>query len=251
MFDLPEPFGPTITDTPGVNSSRVRSGNDLKPFRVIDLRCIVTALQASSSAVGRRGLLGVLLRAPGAARRPPRRRPSPPPRTVRSCGGPVLRDDRRRRTTAPRRASRSCSADLKSAGALERLLDLRRERLDHRLGGPSRSRSSGSTAPITASIIDGQHALGRAPAPRSPRAATSGGAASRSRSGSPSRSRDRPAGAARDRLRADLGQPAGAVLLGLQPRIQVRGDRQAEHRVAQEREPLVGVGAAARPRTRA
>ena len=40
MLDLPEPFGPTTTDTPGVKSSRVRSGNDLKPFRVIDRRCI-------------------------------------------------------------------------------------------------------------------------------------------------------------------------------------------------------------------
>ena len=40
MFDLPEPLGPTITDTPGANASRVRSGNDLKPFSVIELRCI-------------------------------------------------------------------------------------------------------------------------------------------------------------------------------------------------------------------
>ena len=40
MFDLPQPFGPTTTLTPGENSSLVRSGKDLKPFRVIDLRCI-------------------------------------------------------------------------------------------------------------------------------------------------------------------------------------------------------------------
>ena len=40
-LDLPEPLGPTITETPGANSSRVRSGKDLKPFRVNDLRCIV------------------------------------------------------------------------------------------------------------------------------------------------------------------------------------------------------------------
>ena len=33
MFDLPQPFGPTITLTPGENSSFVRSGKDLKPFR--------------------------------------------------------------------------------------------------------------------------------------------------------------------------------------------------------------------------
>ena len=39
MLDLPDPFGPTITDTPGENVSRVRSGKDLKPFSVIELRC--------------------------------------------------------------------------------------------------------------------------------------------------------------------------------------------------------------------
>jgi hypothetical protein len=38
MLDLPEPFGPTTTETPGENSSRVRSGNDLKPFRFSDRR---------------------------------------------------------------------------------------------------------------------------------------------------------------------------------------------------------------------
>ena len=39
-FDLPEPLGPTTTETPGANSSLVRSGKDLKPFRVIDFRCM-------------------------------------------------------------------------------------------------------------------------------------------------------------------------------------------------------------------
>src|SRR5215212_9822553 len=39
-FDLPDPFGPTITDTPGVKSSFVRSGNDLNPFSAIERRCI-------------------------------------------------------------------------------------------------------------------------------------------------------------------------------------------------------------------
>ena len=38
-LDLPEPLGPTITDTPGANSSRVRSGKDLKPLSTIVLRC--------------------------------------------------------------------------------------------------------------------------------------------------------------------------------------------------------------------
>src|SRR5687768_17847708 len=40
MFDLPQPFGPTITLTPGENSSRVRSGKDLKPLMEIELRCM-------------------------------------------------------------------------------------------------------------------------------------------------------------------------------------------------------------------
>ena len=39
-LDLPEPLGPTTTDTPEAKSSFVRSGNDLKPLRVSDLRCI-------------------------------------------------------------------------------------------------------------------------------------------------------------------------------------------------------------------
>src|SRR6516164_7380320 len=36
-LDLPEPLGPTTTLTPGPNSSRVRSGNDLKPLSVSEL----------------------------------------------------------------------------------------------------------------------------------------------------------------------------------------------------------------------
>jgi hypothetical protein len=38
MLLLPEPFGPTMTLTPGENSSVVRSGKDLKPFIEIDFR---------------------------------------------------------------------------------------------------------------------------------------------------------------------------------------------------------------------
>ncbi len=67
MLDLPDPFGPTTTDTPGENSSRVRSGNDLKPLSVIDLRCTPSPLQSVQRRLGGR-LLGVLLRAAGAPR---------------------------------------------------------------------------------------------------------------------------------------------------------------------------------------
>src|SRR3954447_5892911 len=66
MFDLPDPFGPTITLTPGPNSSRVRSGNDLKPFRVIDFRCTGSGLRRLERGPRRR-LLGLLLAAPGPA----------------------------------------------------------------------------------------------------------------------------------------------------------------------------------------
>jgi hypothetical protein len=37
-------------------------------------------------------------------------------------------------------------------------------------------------------------------------------------------------------------------VLGLEPRIQVRGDRERQHAVAEERQPRVGVAAARRPR---
>src|SRR3954466_14020943 len=48
MFDLPEPLGPTITDTPGPNSSLVRSGKDLKPLRVSDFRCTAGMVAGAS-----------------------------------------------------------------------------------------------------------------------------------------------------------------------------------------------------------
>jgi hypothetical protein len=79
-FDLPEPFGPTMTDTPGPNSSFVRSGKDLKPLREIDRRCI-------SPSPPRRPR-----RAPGA--RPPARRPS--------SSGPSPPRGRSRRSAPPR-----------------------------------------------------------------------------------------------------------------------------------------------------
>src|SRR4051812_43777825 len=66
MFDLPEPFGPTITETPGENSSRVRSGNDLKPLRLTDLRCMSRSEPVEGDRSRR--LLGLLLRTAGAAR---------------------------------------------------------------------------------------------------------------------------------------------------------------------------------------
>ena len=53
MFDLPEPLGPTITLTPGENSSFVRAGNDLNPFISIDLRYISSSVRKACDRVGR------------------------------------------------------------------------------------------------------------------------------------------------------------------------------------------------------
>src|SRR5690349_11836213 len=39
MFDLPEPFGPTTTATPGSRRTSTASGNDLKPRSLIARRC--------------------------------------------------------------------------------------------------------------------------------------------------------------------------------------------------------------------
>src|SRR5947209_11232589 len=61
MLDLPDPFGPTTTLTPGPKSSWVRSGNDLKPFSVSDFRC-TRALPLQAFDGHPRGLLlGLLL----------------------------------------------------------------------------------------------------------------------------------------------------------------------------------------------
>ena len=250
-FDFPDPLGPTITLTRRApNSSRVRSGNDLKPLSVIDFRCIELALtrppRASSSAAARGRLLGVLL----ATARCPRRRPTrrtcaatakcgraagpPPPSTTYA-------------TTSPRRASSSCSADLKSTGRsiassisgtnasttagavrLEPELQVARpdDRLDHRRQHPL-----------------GAHQRVARSARRRP-----GAAAHRSRSGTPSRSATarhaRPETAC---ARTFVSRPAPKRSASR------RGYRWVvtasdEHRVAQEGQPLVGVGAPLGPR---
>src|SRR3954449_4836002 len=58
MLDLPQPLGPTMTLTPGANSSLVRSGNDLNPLMVIELRCTGSG-RLSVSSDGISGLAGV------------------------------------------------------------------------------------------------------------------------------------------------------------------------------------------------
>src|SRR6185503_7388146 len=49
MFDLPQPFGPTIAVTPGGSSRTVRSMNDLKPFSSI---CLIRIRAPSPPASG-------------------------------------------------------------------------------------------------------------------------------------------------------------------------------------------------------
>src|SRR6185295_10049108 len=66
-LDLPDPFGPTITETPGEKSSRVRSGKDLKPLSEIDLRCTSGRVLCVQGRLRGR-LLGLLLRSPTAPR---------------------------------------------------------------------------------------------------------------------------------------------------------------------------------------
>ncbi len=50
-LDFPEPFGPTMTVTPGSNSRVVESAKDLKPRRVSDLRYTVRVTVPGSSRV--------------------------------------------------------------------------------------------------------------------------------------------------------------------------------------------------------
>ena len=160
-FDLPEPFGPTTTATPG--SSRISTGstNDLKPRSLIAFRCTRrpsyrgrrgrrlarSSVPLGASSLGSAGglderlargvLLGVLLRA---ARRPCRRlsvvdhrgrgeravvrRPFDVEQRVR---------DRCARAARAVPAARSCGRRASS----ERVLDLRLERLDDRPARPA------------------------------------------------------------------------------------------------------------------
>src|SRR4051812_29227317 len=145
MLDLPLPLGPTITATPGLKVSRVRSGNDLKPRSVIELRCIPGRM----IAVGRRGgpasrstsqglecglgrgLFGVLLRAPRPAgeRLAPDHRHAPEGPLVRRA---LLRgdlvDDHRAAAGEP-----LLQGGLEVGRVRQRALDLGRERLHHRI----------------------------------------------------------------------------------------------------------------------
>ena len=145
MFDLPLPFGPTITLMPGPKSSRVRSGKDLKPFSVIDFRCMARHRRPR----GRRASLE-------------RRRAPPPARTPSWCGRcrcpsvraadlgdrleqavvrrPLLVHDPVDHDLAPLREPLLQLA-LEVVHAADRALDLRLEGLRDRLRGRARTRT--------------------------------------------------------------------------------------------------------------
>ena len=167
-LDLPEPFGPTITETPGEKSSRVRSGNDLKPLSVIDLRCTSGLHVApTSSAAAAAACSASFLERPE-----PRATVSPSTiaatSNVRSCGGPGLR---RHLVEHERAAPRQplLQRRLEVGRPLERLLDLRRERLAHRLR--RRLEAVGQVARADHRLDHrGEHPLGRDAAPPAPAA---------------------------------------------------------------------------------
>src|SRR3954468_12119429 len=132
-LDLPDPFGPTITDTPGENSSRVRSGKDLKPFRVSDRRCTRTSARHGFQRRLGGCLLRVLLRAPGAPgdlRGAHHRGYLEDPLVRRALLGRHAVGDER---PAARQALLQCRLEVR--GRVQRLLDLGLEHLHHRLGG--------------------------------------------------------------------------------------------------------------------
>src|SRR3954452_5598229 len=80
-LDLPDPFGPTTTVTPGSNWSVVGLANDLKPLRVSDFKNTARPTLVAST-------------------RPPREpplipiRPPPPPRRRQTIWAPLVDKDR-------------------------------------------------------------------------------------------------------------------------------------------------------------
>ena len=108
---------------------------------------------------------------------------------------------------ARRRASSSCSADLKSIRCSDRVLDPRLEGGGDRVGDPLEAEGEEAGADQRLGRPPAAAARRRAgPRPGSP-SSSSSGSASRSISGTPSSRADLGAGDAADRLVVDLGQP--------------------------------------------
>ena len=149
MLDLPLPFGPTITLTPGPNSSRVRSGNDLKPLSVIDFRCIGQSSSPPEPICPSpaRGAPAPLVPPPAptpscCARPAPTGRPSTSATVSkrRSCGGPSSFDDGVGDELAAL-GEPLLQLALEVEHVRDRVLDLRLERLRDRRPPCARSRT--------------------------------------------------------------------------------------------------------------
>src|SRR5215218_722291 len=259
-FDFPQPFGPTITLTPGEKTSLVRSGKDLKPLMVIELRCIYLTPRASGSLAPRpdetsaplpkalQGLFGgrLLGRFLGAARAMPE--------DLAVDARVHLEHTVMRRTgftgdLIPYAGSVPCEAllerRLEVQQALGGELDLHRERRQRRRGG--RLEPVVQIAGADHRLADrGEGAFGgeqridldaAVDLPR-PRLAKEFGHAERLR--------HLGAGAPRDRLPMHLRQPPDVGVR--ESAEQVLGHREAEDAVAEEGEPPVRVGAMLDPR---
>src|SRR5436190_16829926 len=120
MFDLPEPLGPTITLTPGENSSLVRPGNDLNPFISIDLKYISRPRSERLAGESDETCPAIPPGASAPPRPPSAPRPScygrrrfprshrprwPPPRRSAGALGPIRRSRRRLRALGGARAA--------------------------------------------------------------------------------------------------------------------------------------------------
>ena len=256
MFDLPEPLGPTTTETPGREVQLRAVGEGLEALERDRAQVHQRSVPSSSSTIDRgvvgmqrlqrgpRGLLlGVLLRAPRAA----------PDLLARDRRDDLERAVVRRPGLAvdgvldERRAAREALLQrrLEVDRVRQRVRDLRLEGLDDRGGGAL-------VAVVQVARADHrldhrrQHALGL-----DERVGALADARGRRRAqpvGHAEALGDGAAGHARHALGADLRQPAGAEALGLQARVEVRRHGEAQHGVAEERQARVGVAAALGPR---
>jgi hypothetical protein len=188
-------------------------------------------------------LLCMLLRAPRArSYRAPRDGGGDLERAVvrwPELGGHLVGDD------VPALGQALLERGLEVDGMAERVLDLGREGLDDRGGRPlvARVQVAGADDGLDDArehALGGDERRGRLADPRRRRGREQLGDAEALRDGATRR--------AGDGLRADLRQPAGAEALGLQARVEVRRDGQAEHRVAEEGQPRVGVRRPVGPR---
>ena len=250
-FDLPEPFGPTTTATPGSRRTSTGSGNDLKPRSLIDCRCTRRGSYGGGARTGRRSL-PASRRARGASSAS-RAASCSASFFVRPLPTPSLLAVDHRRAGEPPVVRRAVDLEhgvaTVRAGARERLLQLRlvvdvlrgrvldparrtRRRSPCSIGSKPCSRKSARERRLeqrrehVAVAREARELVVREPTPRS-----ASFVAELELPG------DRGAALARDDVRADLRQPAlGEVGEAV---VERAGDRQLEDAVAEELQPLV------------